>query len=283
MPGAVLIPDQQRRYAAHLALTEVGARGQRRLLDARILLIGAGALGSAAALYLGAAGVGHLTIADDDAVDISNLQRQIAHHQRDLGRPKAESAADAVRDLNPDVQIRVLSERVTRANALDLFSRHDVVVDGSDNFATRYLANDAGVLTGRTLIHGSIFRVEGQVTALVPGHGCYRCLYPDPPPPGLVPPGRTAGVFAALPGVIGAIQATEAIKQVLGRPDGLVNRLLLYDSLAMTFREIAWRRNPSCLVCGERPAIRELIDYEAFCGEAAPARATRAESRRGAH
>ncbi len=276
MPGAMLTPEQLRRYAAHLALREVGARGQRRLLDARVLLIGAGALGSVAALYLGGAGIGRLTIADDDTVDISNLQRQIAHHQRDLGRPKAESAADAVRELNPDVQVRVLSERVSRANALDLFSQHDVVVDGSDNFATRYLANDASVLTGRSLIHGSIFRVEGQVTTLIPGHGCYRCLYPDPPPPGLVPPARTAGVFAALPGVIGAIQATEAIKQVLGRQDGLVNRLLLYDSLAMSFREIAWRRNAACLVCGDRPAVRQLIDYEAFCGEATPVRAARA-------
>jgi adenylyltransferase/sulfurtransferase len=276
MTTSTLTAEQTRRYGPHLALKEVGPRGQRRLLEARFLLIGAGALGSAAALYLGAAGAGSLTIADDDTVDLSNLQRQIAHHQRDVGRSKAESAGNAVRDLNPDVRLRILAERVTRRNALELFAEHDVVIDGSDNFATRYLANDAAVLTGRTLVHGSIFRVEGQVTTLVKGAGCYRCLYPEPPPPGLVPPARTAGVFAPLAGVIGAIQATEAIKQVLGRSDGLVNRLLLYDALAMTFREVKWRRNPSCPLCGDHPSIRALIDYERFCGEPAPHRLARA-------
>ncbi len=270
-----MTPEQQRRYGPHLALNEVGQRGQRRLLEASALLIGAGALGSAAALYLGAAGVGGLTIADDDVIDISNLQRQIAHHQRDLGRPKAESAAEAVRALNPDVRVHVLRHRVTRENAIALFGAHDVILDGSDNFPTRYLANDASVLTGRPLVHGSIFRVEGQVTTLVKGQGCYRCLYPEPPPPGLAAPARTVGVFAPLAGVIGTIQATEAIKQLLGRPDGLVNRLLLYDALAMTFREVRWRRNPACPACGDRPSIRHLIDYEAFCGEPVAGRLAR--------
>ncbi len=275
-----MTPEQQRRYGPHLALSEVGARGQRRLLEARVLLIGAGALGSVAALYLGAAGVGRLTLADDDVVDVSNLQRQIAHRERDLGRNKAESAAEAVRELNPDVDARAVPRRVTRANAMELFAQHDVILDGSDNFPTRYLANDASVLTGRPLVHGSIFRVEGQVTTLTKGHGCYRCLYPEPPPAGLAPPARTVGVLGPLPGVIGAMQATEAIKLLLGRTDALVNRLLLYDALAMTVREVRWRRNPACPACGQHPSIRQLIDYEAFCGEAVPRRVASATSRK---
>jgi adenylyltransferase/sulfurtransferase len=271
-----MTPEQQQRYGPHLALSEVGTRGQRRLLEARVLVIGAGGLGSPAALYLAAGGVGQLTLADDDIVNVSNLQRQIAHHHRDLGRNKAESAADAVRALNPDVDVRAVPQRVTRANALDLFAEHDVILDGSDNFPTRYLANDASVLTGRPLVHGSIFRVEGQVTTLVKGHGCYRCLYPEPPPPGLARPARTVGVLGPLPGVIGAVQATEAIKLLLGRADTLVNRLLLYDALAMTVREVRWRRNPACPACGQNPSIRQLIDYEAFCGEAVGGRVARA-------
>lgn len=258
--------EQIRRYARHIILPEVGGKGQRRLLASRVLVLGAGGLGSPVAMYLAAAGVGTLGIVDFDRVEISNLQRQIIHGGRDLGRPKAQSAAETAADLNPDVRVVPYDVRLTSENALAIISDYDVVVDASDNFPTRYLANDACVLAGKPLVHGSIYRFDGQATVFMPGQGCYRCLFPAPPPPGTVPSCAEAGVLGVLPGVIGTIQATETIKVLLGIGRTLASRLLVFDALAMEFREVQLRRNPACPVCGDNPTIRELIDYEEFCG-----------------
>jgi len=258
--------DQIRRYQRQIIMPEVGSVGQRKLLEARVLLIGAGGLGSPAALYLAAAGVGTLGVVDFDVVDISNLHRQLLHGHKDLGRPKVESAADRLQDVNPDVRVVGFNAPITSENALEIIEQFDIVVNGSDNFPARYLVNDACYFLRKPLVDGGIFRFEGQATVYLPGKGCYRCLYPAPPPPGAVPSCAEAGVLGVLPGVIGSIQAVETIKLILDQGSTLVNRLLLFDSLAMEFREVRLRRDPDCPVCGDEPTITELIDYEAFCG-----------------
>lgn len=265
-PGRAMTEEQIRRYSRHLMLTEVGGNGQRTLLRSKVLLIGAGGLGSPAALYLAAAGVGTLGIVDFDAVDISNLQRQILHHVHDVGRPKVQSAVESIADLNPDVTVVPYREALTSSNAREILSEYDVVVNGSDNFPTRYLANDACVLLKKPLVDGSIFKFEGQATVFMPGQGCYRCLYPAPPPPGTVPTCAEAGVFGVICGVIASIQGVETIKLLLGLGDALVGRLVFFDALSMEFRQVKFRRNPECPVCGDRPSITDLIDYHEFCG-----------------
>lgn len=264
----ILSQEQRTRYSRHIIIPEVGERGQIKLLESKVLLIGAGGLGSPAALYLAAAGVGTLGIVDFDVVDLSNLQRQILHHNEDIGRPKVESAADTIRRINPDV--KVIGHRVLldSSNALDIIREYDVVLNGSDNFPTRYLVNDACALLGKPLVDGSIFIFEGNVTVFDPTHGgpCYRCLYPDPPPPGEVPSCAEAGVLGVLPGIVGSLQAVEAIKLLLGIGEPLVGRLLMLDALSMTFRQLKVHKNPACPLCGEQPTIRELIDYNQFCG-----------------
>jgi adenylyltransferase/sulfurtransferase len=263
-------PDQILRYSRHIILSEVGGKGQRKLLNAKVCLIGAGGLGSPAALYLAAAGVGTLGIVDFDVVDMSNLQRQILHGTKDVGRPKVESARDRIRDVNPDVNVVTHPTGITSENAFDILSQYDIVVNGCDNFPTRYLVNDACYFLGKPLVDGSIFRFEGQATVYLPGKGCYRCLFPAPPPPGLVPSCAEAGVLGVLPGIVGTIQAIETIKLILGIGEPLVNRLLIFDSLAMEFREVKIRRDPSCPLCGDNPTVKELVDYEAFCGAPIP-------------
>lgn len=259
--------EQARRYARHMILQpEIGGVGQRKLLASKVLLIGAGGLGSPVALYLGAAGVGTMGIVDFDVVDLTNLHRQILHGHRNIGQPKVESARDKLADVNPDVRVVPHTEALVAGNALDIISQYDIVVNGCDNFATRYLVNDACYLLKKPLVDGSIFRFEGQATVFMPGQGCYRCLFPAPPPPGAVPSCAEAGVLGVLPGIIGVIQAIETIKLILGLGEPLVNRLLLFDSLAMEFREVKIRRDPACPLCGENPTVTELIDYEAFCG-----------------
>jgi len=259
--------DEIKRYSRHLIMPEVGVDGQRKLKAARVLCIGAGGLGSPAALYLAAAGVGRLGIVDFDTVDFSNLQRQILHGTPDVGRSKLQSAKDRLTAINPEVQIDTFETSLTSKNALELFREYDVIVDGTDNFPTRYLVNDACVLLGKPNAYGSIFRFEGQASVFAfPGGPCYRCLYPEPPPPGLVPSCAEGGVLGVLPGVIGTIQATETIKLIIGAGKPLVGRLLLYDALNMRFRELKLRRDAECPVCGDKPTIKELIDYEQFCG-----------------
>jgi molybdopterin/thiamine biosynthesis adenylyltransferase/rhodanese-related sulfurtransferase len=255
------------RYSRHLLLSEVGIDGQKRLKAGRVLCIGAGGLGSPAALYLAAAGVGTIGIVDFDAVDESNLQRQILHGTPDVGRSKLASAKDRLTALNPEVRVETFETRLTSANALELFRGYDVVLDGTDNFATRYLVNDACVILGIPNAYGSIFRFEGQASVFATKDGpCYRCLYPEPPPPGLVPSCAEGGVLGVLPGVIGTIQATESIKLILGAGSTLAGRLLLYDAWNMRFRELKLRRDPACPVCGDNPTVKQLIDYEEFCG-----------------
>ncbi|MFQ5964577.1 MAG: molybdopterin-synthase adenylyltransferase MoeB [Candidatus Scalinduaceae bacterium] len=258
--------EQIKRYSRHIILSEVGGKGQQKLLSSKVFLVGAGGLGSPAALYLAAVGVGKIGIADNDNVDHSNLQRQILHSTKDLDCSKAMSAKKRLEELNPDVEVVPYTERLTSDNIIDIIKDYDVILDGSDNFPTRYLVNDACVLTSKPLSHGSIFRFEGQATTIIPGKGpCYRCIFETPPPPDLVPSCREAGVLGVLPGVIGSIQATEAIKLLLGKGDLLIGRLLLYDSLKMEFKTLKIRRNPDCPVCGVNPTIKELIDYEEFC------------------
>ena len=256
------------RYSRHLILPEFGMDGQRKLKQSSVLLIGTGGLGSPLALYLAAAGVGHIGLVDFDVVDESNLQRQIIHGTSTIGVAKTESAKRRLNDLNPHIEITTYETQITAANALDLMRPYDVIVDGTDNFPTRYLTNDAAVMLGKPNVYGSIFRFEGQVTVFHPAAGgpCYRCLYPAPPPPGLVPSCAEGGVLGVLPGIVGTMQATEVIKLITGIGETLIGRLVLYDSLTMRFRELKLRRNPDCPVCGDNPTITELIDYEAFCG-----------------
>ena len=273
---ATLSRDEILRYSRHLIMPEVGMEGQLKLKAAKVLCIGAGGLGSPLALYLTAAGVGTLGIVDFDVVDYTNLQRQIIHSTADVGRKKLDSAADKLKAINPFINLRTFDTKLTSANALDLFHEFDMVADGTDNFPTRYLVNDACVLTGKPNVYGSIFRFEGQASVFATENGpCYRCLYPEPPPPGLVPSCAEGGVLGILPGLVGVIQATEAIKLILGQGDSLIGRLLLVDALGMKFRELKLRKNPECPVCGTHRTITKLIDYDQFCGirgvEAAPA------------
>jgi sulfur-carrier protein adenylyltransferase/sulfurtransferase len=262
--------DEIARYSRHLIMPEVGMEGQRKLKQASVLLIGTGGLGSPLGLYLAAAGVGHLGLVDFDVVDSSNLQRQIVHGTSTVGVRKTESAKQRLHDLNPYIEVTTYETQIDSSNALDLMRPYDVIIDGTDNFPTRYLTNDASVLLGKPNVYGSIFRFEGQATVFYPKAGgpCYRCLYPEPPPPGLVPSCAEGGVLGVLPGIIGTIQATEAIKLIIGQGTPLTGRLLLFDALEMRFRELKLRRNPKCPVCGEHPTIHELIDYEVFCGVA---------------
>ncbi len=263
-----LSPDELRRYSRHLLLPNVELAGQQRLKAARVLIIGAGGLGSPVALYLAAAGIGTIGLVDFDVVDVTNLQRQLLHGTADVGRPKLDSARDRLREINPHVQVELHHTRLTSANALEILRGYDVVVDGTDNFATRYLTNDACVLLGKPNVYGSIFRFEGQVSVFSVGDApCYRCLFPEPPPPGMVPSCAEGGVLGVLPGMIGTIQAAEAIKLVIGIGTTLAGRLLLVDALTMSFRTVTLRRDPACPACGTR-TITELIDYDEFCGVA---------------
>ncbi len=266
--GAVELSNEEiARYSRHLIMPEVALDGQKKLKQARVLTIGAGGLGAPLAMYLAAAGVGTLGIVDFDVVDESNLQRQIIHGTSDIGRPKMESARDRINDINPNVHVEAYEEALSSENALEIFKDFDVIVDGTDNFPTRYLVNDACVLTGKPNVYGSIFRFEGQASVFWAKEGpCYRCLYPEPPPPGLVPSCAEGGVLGILPGAIGTIQATETVKLILGIGEPLIGRLLLYDALGMSFREMKLRKDPNCPVCGENPSVTELIDYQEFCG-----------------
>jgi adenylyltransferase/sulfurtransferase len=260
--------DEIRRYSRHLILPEVGLGGQKKIRAASVLCIGAGGLGSPIAMYLAAAGVGKLGILDFDKVDFSNLQRQIIHATEDVGRPKTESAKETIGQINPHVEVVLHETRISSENALDLIRPYDIVVDGTDNFPTRYLTNDACVLLKKPNVYGSIFRFEGQASVFAPhlGGPCYRCLYPEPPPPGMVPSCAEGGVLGVLPGIVGTIQATEILKLALGKGSSLVGRLLLFNALDMKFRELKLRRDPQCPVCGDHPTITELIDYDQFCG-----------------
>ena len=259
--------EEVQRYSRHLIMPEVGMAGQKKLKAASVLLIGAGGLGSPLAMYLAAAGVGRIGLVDYDVVDYTNLQRQIIHGAKDVGRPKLESAKETMLDINPHVQVDTYEIPLTSANALELFEPYDIIIDGTDNFPTRYLTNDACVLLGKPNVYGSIFRFEGQASVFYAEEGpCYRCLFPEPPPPGLVPSCAEGGVLGILPGTIGAIQATEAIKLILGIGEPLIGRLLLYDALNMEFDQVRLRKNPNCPICGENRTITELIDYEQFCG-----------------
>jgi len=262
-----LTEAQRDRYSRHLLLPEVGEIGQAKLLAAKVLLLGAGGLGSPAALYLAAAGVGTIGLVDADTVDASNLQRQIIHATSRIGAFKVDSAEKAINDLNPDVKVIKFQERVDSSNVDRIFAGFDIIVDGCDNFPTRYLVNDASVFLKKPVVHGSIFRFDGQVTTFSPHTGgpCYRCLYPEPPPPHLAPSCQEAGVLGILPGVVGVIQATEAIKLILGKGNPLIGRLLTYDSLRMKFGELKLRRDKTCPVCGDAPTITSYIDYEGFC------------------
>ena len=272
IPATALSNEEILRYSRHLIMPEVGMEGQQKLKAAKVLCIGTGGLGSPLSLYLTAAGVGTLGLVDFDVVDYTNLQRQIIHSTPDVGRPKLDSAEEKLRALNPYVDIRKFEMRLTSANALEIFRDFDVIVDGTDNFPTRYLVNDACVLTGKPNVYGSIFRFEGQASVFATKEGpCYRCLYPEPPPPGLVPSCAEGGVLGILPGLVGVIQATEAIKLILGAGEPLIGRLLLVDALAMNFRTLKLRKNPECPACGTHPTIKKLIDYEQFCGMPAAA------------
>ncbi len=267
MSVTVLSQLEVERYSRHLLLPEVGVQGQLRLRNSSVLCIGAGGLGSPLALYLAAAGVGRLGVVDFDSVEYSNLQRQILHSTADVGRSKLASARDSIEAINPEIRVETFETRLSSQNALRLFRDFDLVVDGTDNFPTRYLINDACVLSGRPNVYGSIFRFEGQASVFAHDGGpCYRCLYPEPPPPGLVPSCAEGGVLGILPDLIGVIQATEALKLLRGRGESLSGRLLLIDALGMKFRELRVRRDADCPVCGDHPTILELIDYEAFCG-----------------
>jgi sulfur-carrier protein adenylyltransferase/sulfurtransferase len=260
--------EEIRRYSRHLILPEVGLAGQKKICATSVLCIGAGGLGSPIAMYLAAAGIGKLGLVDFDTVDFSNLQRQILHGTEDVGRPKGESARDTIKSINPGVQVVLHNVRLSSENAMEIISQYDIVVDGTDNFPTRYLTNDACVLLKKPNIYGSIFRFEGQASVFAPhlGGPCYRCLYPEPPPPGMVPSCAEGGVLGVLPGIIGCIQATEILKLALGKGTSLVGRLVLFNALDLKFKELKLRRDPHCPLCGDQPTIKELIDYEQFCG-----------------
>ena len=264
----VLDKEQQIRYSRHTMLPEVGEAGQIRLLKSRVLLLGAGGLGSPIALYLALAGVGTIGIVDFDVVDLSNLQRQILHQNDDIGKPKVQSAVETLNAYNPDVKVITHEEPLHSENAMGIISQYDIIINGADNFAVRYLVNDACVFLKKPLVDGSILLFDGQATVYLPGKGCYRCLYPTPPPPGMVPSCAEAGVLGALCGTIGSIQATEVLKLILGIGDSLNGRLLLYDALSMEMRQVRIRRDPNCVVCGDNPSITALIDYDEFCGTA---------------
>ena len=260
--------DQVSRYARHIILPGIGGQGQQKLMEAKVLVIGAGGLGSPAAMYLAAAGVGTIGLVDFDHVDLSNLQRQILHDTSDVGRPKVASATDRLNELNPNVEVVAHETLLSSANAFEVLGGYDVIVDGTDNFPVRYLVNDAAQMLGKPLVYGSIFQWEGQASVFLPGQEtpCYRCLFPEPPPPGTVPSCAEGGVFGVLPGIIGSIQAVEAIKLILGVGESLVGRLVLYDALRNEFTTVNLRWDPDCPVCGKHPTVTELIDYEAFCG-----------------
>jgi adenylyltransferase/sulfurtransferase len=273
--AAALSKEEVLRYSRHLIMPEVGMEGQLKLKQAKVLCIGTGGLGAPLGLYLAAAGVGRIGLVDFDSVDFTNLQRQILFCSTDVGRPKIEAAADRLQGLNPEIQIDRFETHLTSENALDIMKDYDIIVDGTDNFPTRYLVNDACILLGKPNVYGSIFRFEGQISIFgAPSGPCYRCLYPEPPPPGLVPSCAEGGVLGVLPGIVGAIQAAEALKLIIGKGDPLIGRLLLFDALAMRFRELKLRKNPECPVCGAHPTVTKLIDYAEFCGirgEEAPA------------
>jgi molybdopterin/thiamine biosynthesis adenylyltransferase len=271
--------EQVLRYSRHIILPKIGSAGQRKLLEAKVLCVGAGGLGSPVAMYLAAAGVGTLGIVDFDKVDLTNLQRQLLHDTDDVGRPKVDSAAERLNAINPDVNVIKHDTVLSSDNAFDILGRYDVVVDGSDNFPVRYLVNDATQILGKPLVYGSIFQFDGQASVFLPGPNtpCYRCLFPEPPPPGTVPSCAEGGVFGVLPGIIGSIQAVEAIKLITGVGEALVGRLLLFDALDMEFTTVKLRWDPSCPVCGENPTVTELIDYDQFCGLAPGEGPTEAE------
>ena len=260
--------EEIRRYSRHLILPEVGLAGQKKIKSTSVLCIGAGGLGSPITMYLAAAGIGKIGIVDFDTVDFSNLQRQIAHGTEDVGRHKGESARDTIRSINPNVEVVLHSVRLSAENAMEIIKQYDVVVDGTDNFPTRYLTNDACVLLKKPNVYGSIFRFEGQASVFAPhlGGPCYRCLYPEPPPPGMVPSCAEGGVLGVLPGIVGCIQSTEILKLALGKGTSLIGRLVLFNALDMKFKELKLRRDPQCPLCGDKPTIKELIDYEQFCG-----------------
>lgn len=260
--------DEIRRYSRHLILPEVGLAGQKKICSTSVLCIGAGGLGSPIAMYLAAAGIGKIGLVDFDSVDFSNLQRQIIHSTEDVGRPKTQSATETIKGINPNVEVVAYNARISSENAFDLIAPYDIVVDGTDNFPTRYLTNDACVLLKKANVYGSIFRFEGQASVFAPhlGGPCYRCMYPEPPPPGMVPSCAEGGVLGVLPGIIGCIQATEILKLALGKGSSLVGRLMVFNALDMKFRELKVRRDPQCPVCGDKPTITKLIDYEQFCG-----------------
>ena len=277
-PSATLSKEEILRYSRHLIMPEVGMEGQLKLKQARVLCIGTGGLGAPLGLYLAAAGVGHIGLVDFDVVDFTNLQRQVLFGTSDVGRPKITAAADRLRNLNPEIRIDAVEERLSSENALELFRDYDIIVDGTDNFPTRYLVNDACVLLGKPNVYGSIFRFEGQITVFgYPDGPCYRCLYPEPPPPGLVPSCAEGGVLGVLPGIVGTIQAAETLKLIIGKGQPLIGRLLLFDALGMKFRELRLRKNPDCPVCGTNRTLTKLIDYAEFCGirgEEAPSTVT---------
>jgi adenylyltransferase/sulfurtransferase len=273
--------EEIRRYSRHLILPEVGLAGQKKIKATSVLCIGAGGLGSPIAMYLAAAGIGKIGIVDFDTVDYSNLQRQILHTDADVGRPKAQSAKETIGGINPNVEVVIHNTAINSGNAFDLIRPYDIVVDGTDNFPTRYLTNDACVLLKKPNVYGSIFRFEGQASVFAPhlGGPCYRCLYPEPPPPGMVPSCAEGGVLGVLPGIIGCIQTTEILKLALGKGTSMVGRLLLFNALDMKFRELKLRRDPACPICGDHPTIKELIDYDQFCGiQPAPAEATASQA-----
>ena len=263
-----LTPYQVSRYSRHIIMPQVGSVGQRKLLDAKVLMVGAGGLGSPISIYLTLAGVGTVGLVDFDDVDVTNLQRQILHFNDDIGRPKVVSAVETLKAYNPDTVVKVHEEPISSVNAMDIMEDYDIIVNGADNFPTRYLVNDAAYLSGKPLVDGSILLFDRQATTYLPGQGCYRCLFPSPPPPGEVPSCAEAGVLGMLPGMVGTIQATEVVKLILGVGDSLSGKLLLIDALSMDFRTVKIRRNPECPLCGDNPSVTELIDYVAFCGGA---------------
>ena len=261
-----LSPYQVQRYSRHIIMPQVGSAGQRKLLEAKVLMVGAGGLGSPISIYLTLAGVGTVGIVDFDTVDVTNLQRQILHQNDDIGRPKVQSAKETLLSYNPDVNVIIHEEPLLSDNALEIISGYDVIINGADNFPARYLVNDAAYLCEKPLVDGSILLFDGQATVYIPGQGCYRCLFPTPPPPGEVPSCAEAGVLGVLPGLVGTIQATETVKLIMGLGESLSGRLLIIDAMDMSFRTLKMRRNPDCPLCGDSPTVTELIDYEAFCG-----------------